>query len=60
MNATMVDYAGHDFLYSLKIRRNEGPRRPKQAASPRYSRRRGKSPLSFNGIHRRRTKKILW
>jgi hypothetical protein len=27
---------------------------------PIYSRRRGKTPLSFNGIHRRRRRKLAW
>jgi hypothetical protein len=27
---------------------------------PTYSRRRGKTPQSFNGIHRRRRRKLAW
>jgi hypothetical protein len=27
---------------------------------PSYGRRRGKSPQSFNGIHRRRRRKLAW
>ena len=48
--------------YSEILRGNENVNRAtaKSSNTPRYSRRRGKSPAQFNGMHRRRSKKIKW
>ena len=48
-----ADYRGDDFGRVERIRTSKR-RRPTQA------RRRGKTPQSFNGIHRRRKRKVQW
>ncbi len=48
-----VDYSGHG---PTEDRREQ----PAKGRNPRYSRRRGKGPQSFNGIHRRRRRKFSW
>lgn len=60
MNAAISNYDEQEFNYRSRDASNKvtGPshsRRSREGA-----RRRGKSPEQFNGIHRRRTKKINW
>jgi len=62
MNAVVTAYEDHEINYGVSIRRYESSNRAtaKSSNTPRYSRRRGKSPAQFNGMHRRRSKKIKW
>jgi len=62
MNAAMTMYEEQELSYSLKKRPDAtSGTRPFRTGSNRASfGRRGKAPLSFNGIHRRRQKKIRW
>lgn len=53
-------YEGVEPLYrSIEFRTPERIRSSKRHR-PTYGRRRGKSPQSFNGIHRRRRRKLVW
>ena len=63
MNAAITLYEDQELSYSLKTRPATGTKRSSMGAGtnrPNYSRSRGKTPLSFNGIHRRHAKKIRW
>ena len=60
MNAAMTLYEEQEFAYRVKIRCSNGPKRTKSANRPRYGRSRGQQPVLFNGIHRRRKKRIMW
>ena len=51
--ATDLDYATESFRTNERFE-NENRRRPNMG------RKRGKMPQSFNGIHRRRRRKINW
>jgi len=51
--ATDLDYTGDSFRSSERFSFSERRR-------PTMSRRRGKAPQSFNGMHRRRRRKITW
>ncbi len=51
--AMEADYGTDTFRRSAPITSPKGRR-------PTYGRRRGKSPQSVNGIHRRRKRKIAW
>ena len=61
MNALFTDYENDSAEYSVSYRAKKsstsGSR--SQARTP-VARRRGKAPAQFNGIHRRRNKKIRW
>ena len=46
--------------YSVKFRTSNGSAASKRPEQPTMGRRRGKTPQQFNGIHRRRRKKIRW
>jgi hypothetical protein len=46
--------------YSVKFRNTVGAATGKRSQQPTLGRRRGKTPQQFNGIHRRRRKKIRW
>ena len=59
MNAAMNMYEEQEFSYSAKTRPAVGNNSPKRTNRANFGRR-GKSPQSFNGMHRRRTKKIRW
>ncbi|MCA9264896.1 MAG: hypothetical protein KDA60_13645 [Planctomycetales bacterium] len=62
MNAatTIYDSLGWEHkVVSRGDRHTSSPRPTGRKQSPRFSRR-GKSPQQFNGIHRRRKKKIVW
>jgi hypothetical protein len=63
MNAAITLYEDQELSYSLKTRPAIGTKRSSMGAGtnrPNYSRSRGKTPLSCNGIHRRHAKKIRW
>ena len=51
--ATEVDYGTESFRTFERIRTSK-----RQA--PSMGRKRGKAPQSFNGIHRRRRRKLAW
>ena len=58
MNAR--DYLREDFEFETEATRT-GTRASKPSAGRRtYAKKRAKSPQQFNGIHRRRKKKIRW
>jgi len=60
MNAHM-DYDEQSADYKVSYR--PAQQRSSQTAAPSgrpIGRRRGKAPVQFNGMHRRRTKKIRW
>jgi hypothetical protein len=60
MNAAISNYDEQDFEYRNREKRQKLTP-PSHARRSRHSaRRRGKSPDQFNGIHRRRSKKISW
>ena len=52
------DYHEQEFEYQVNNGRVKTPQ-VVRAKSPRYSRG-GKSPQSFNGIHRRRKRRMSW
>jgi len=52
--ATELEYGGESFRTIERFR--GGSKRQ----APTMGRRRGKAPQSFNGIHRRRRRKIAW
>ncbi|MCA9148031.1 MAG: hypothetical protein KDA92_01965 [Planctomycetales bacterium] len=60
MNAAISNYDEQDFNYRSRDASNKvsGPSHARRSRNT--SRRRGKAPEQFNGIHRRRTKKISW
>ena len=61
MNAAITRYEDQEFSYSVKARPKTGINRPQRTTNrPSYGRRRGKSPTSFNGMHRRRQRKLRW
>ena len=51
--ATEVDYGTESFRTFERIR-------PGKRNAPTMGRKRGKAPQSFNGIHRRRRRKMNW
>lgn len=59
MNAAMTMYEDQELSYSVQARPKSGNVRKQRVNRPSYGRR-GKNPQSFNGIHRRRSKKIRW
>jgi hypothetical protein len=60
MNAANSNYDEQDFNYRSR-EQNSKATPPSHARRSRHSaRRRGKAPEQFNGIHRRRSKKINW
>jgi len=52
-------YQDQEFDYSADTDRETREKINQPAKSPRYARR-GKTPQSFNGIHRRRKKRWQW
>jgi hypothetical protein len=48
-----------DYSAAVEFRRGDDARASKRVR-PAHSRRRGKSPQSVNGIHRRRNRKMAW
>ena len=60
MNAAISNYEEHDFNYRSR-EKSQKLTPPSHSRRSRHSaRRRAKGPEQFNGIHRRRTKKIAW
>ena len=61
MNMSENTYADDGNVeYSVKFRKSGGSTATKRSHQPTFGRRRGKTPQQFNGIHRRRRKKIRW
>ena len=64
MNAAVTNYDTVDFDYRTEFGSSSGRRKstPSRSTSnrPSFGRKRGKHPQQFNGIHRRRKKKISW
>ena len=60
MNASISSYDDNEFDYrSGENRKRVSP--PSHSRRSRHSaHRRGKAPVQFNGIHRRRSKKMNW
>lgn len=60
MNATINQYYdGLECNFKVEFRHRQATAPSKSSNRPSHSRR-GQSPLQFNGIHRRRRKKIMW
>jgi len=53
-------YEAADLDYSVESFRSSERFEAAQRRRPNMGRRRGKTPQSFNGIHRRRRRKINW
>lgn len=53
-------YEQGDMDYSTDNFRREGEIKLSKRNRPTHGRRRGKSPQSVNGIHRRRNRKMTW
>jgi len=60
MNAAITQFADKEPDYKVEFRHRETPSRSTKSNSPRFARKRGKQPQSFNGIHRRRKKRVQW
>lgn len=59
MNYLISNFDDNESGYVVQFRSHEAPSESK-AKRPTMGRRRGKAPQQFNGIHRRRNKKIRW
>lgn len=55
----MQNYEQGDMDYSVEFRR-AGDVKMAKRERPTHGRKRGKSPQSVNGIHRRRNRKLAW
>jgi hypothetical protein len=60
MNAAISNYEDNDFSYRSREKSKKLTPPSHSRRSSNSARRRGKSPEQFNGIHRRRSKKINW
>jgi hypothetical protein len=60
MNASISNYDEQEFQYRAREVSNKLTPPSHARRSRNSARRRGKSPEQFNGIHRRRSKKINW
>lgn len=61
MNASITSYDDASLSFKVDFRRVEkSAERPSFRSGRRPNHSRGKSPVSVNGIHRRRVKKIQW
>ena len=60
MNAAMTTYEDQAINYRVKSRNFVSPPLTQRSSRPTHGRRRGKTPTSFNGIHRRRNKRTGW
>ena len=59
MNAANMDYEEQDFSYrSQETAKKATP--PSASRRSQNMARRGKTPAQYNGMHRRRTKKMSW
>lgn len=56
----MQNYEQGDMDYTAAEFRRQGEIKMAKRERPSHSRRRGKSPQSVNGIHRRRNRKMAW
>jgi hypothetical protein len=57
----LIDSIDDQANYSVSYRSTTNPDKPERESNRRnFGHRRGKSPVCFNGIHRRRRKKIRW
>ncbi|MCA9198507.1 MAG: hypothetical protein KDA87_13260 [Planctomycetales bacterium] len=60
MNAAISNFDEHEFSYRNR-EKQASHRAPSHSSRSRAaSRRRAKAPVQFNGIHRRRRKKLNW
>ena len=60
MNASTSQYEAPGAEFRVSFREEGGTRNSPSARRPKFGRKRGKGPQLFNGIHRRRKKKINW
>lgn len=60
MNISTNNLDDNSFEYSVKTRRTGGGDSKPSSRRQTFGRKRGKGPQQFNGIHRRRKKKIRW
>ena len=63
MNAAVDHYEGQELDYQIGNRTSNSVTNRggfKSSNRPQYSRNRGKGPRQYNGMHRRRRKKIQW
>jgi len=60
MNAAITTYTDNDFDYKVDFRENATGDPPARSGKAAYGRRRGKRPESYNGMHRRRKRRIKW
>lgn len=61
MNASAKDFSEFDNEMPIRFEfRSTNSSKPKSTNRQSFGRRRGKAPQQFNGIHRRRNKKIAW
>ena len=60
MNAASSSYDEQEFGYRNRESRQKSTSPDHSRRSQNANRRRGKAPAQFNGIHRRRSKKISW
>ena len=54
------NYEAIEADYGMDTFRRSTPIKSSSSRRPTYGRRRGKSPQSVNGIHRRRRRKMTW
>jgi len=60
MNASMNNGSETEFDYLSEFKHADTNDRPAQKSRLTYGRQRGKQPRSYNGIHRRRQRRIKW
>ena len=60
MNASVSTYGEAEFDYKVEFNYADTTERPVRRNRLSYGRRRGKQPRSYNGIHRRRQRRIKW
>ncbi len=58
MNAANTDFSDQEMDYKVEFRNADTSNRPQRSRGPSHAR--GKQPKSYNGIHRRRKKRIRW
>lgn len=54
------EYEGHVATYQSAGFTPVARNKPDRKSRPSYSRRRGRNPVAYNGIHRRRRRKFSW
>ena len=60
MNASVSTYSDAEFDYVSEFNYSDKSDRPQRKNQISYGRRPGKQPRSYNGIHRRRARRIKW